>query len=66
MNGVEALIYKEEHFCMNDYAVPCAILVSPPCKEMCNMTVQPENPIQESGWLLLKCNEGDLNYQYHA
>lgn len=51
---------------MDDYAVPCAILVSPPYEEVCNMTLQHENPIQESGWLLLQCNEGDLNYQYHA
>lgn len=49
---------------MDDSAVPCAILVSPPCGEVCNVTVQHEKPIQELGWLLFKCSEGDLNYQY--
>lgn len=51
---------------MDDSAVPCAILVSPPCGEVCNVTVQHEKPIQELGWLLFKCSEGDLNYQYHG
>lgn len=51
---------------MDDSAVPCAILVSPPCEEVCNVTVQREKPIQELGWLLFKCSEGDLNYQYHG
>lgn len=50
---------------MDDSAVPCAILVSP-CEEVCNVTVQHEKPIQELGWLLFKCSEGDLNYQYHG
>lgn len=64
MNAVEAPIYQKEHLCMDDYTVSCAILMSSAWEDVCNMTVQRENPIQESGWLLLKCNEGDLNYQY--
>lgn len=66
MNGVEAPVYQKEHLCMDDYAVPCAVLVSPPCEDVCNMAVQHENPIQEPDCLLMKCNEGNLNYQYHA
>lgn len=58
MGGVGAPKYQKEHLDMNDRAVPCAILVSPAC------AVQREKPIQESGWLLPKCVEGDLNSQY--
>jgi len=57
-DGVGAPKYQKEHLWMNACAVPCAILVSPAC------TVPTEKPVQESGWSLPKCSEGDSNSQY--
>lgn len=57
MDGVGALKYQKEHLWMNDSAVPRVVLVSSAC------AVQRGKLIQESGWLLPKCIEGDLKSQ---